>query len=262
VLGGPPAIDQVAGFSSAMRHYFYDAVRAAPSAQRVRALAPLADALDAAAGGAVLRGYVERIAALPFDRRAALATRYAALVQGKLDGAERAALIRDARAAHQDDLLLGALGAGERDVAASSVAPPSASGDADEYIRLAEATRDPWFELAAAEARGAAAMQRGDIAVAESALRDAGDRCDHSGLAYRCTTIWRRLAEVYDLTQRAVAAGDALAHARRAAMAAGALPAENELLRHAGIAAGATPAERPALAAAYLDELDHAARDH
>lgn len=255
VLGGPPPVDRVAAFPSAVRHYFYDAVRAAPSAERVRALAPLAGALDAAAGDDVLLRYVERIAAAPFDRRGALAARYAALVRGDLDGAHRAALIRDLRAAHQDDLLLGALAPDERDAPTA----PADAGAADEFVRLAEATHDPWFVLVAAEERGRAAMVGGDLATAESKLREAGDRCDRSGLAYRCITIWRRLTEIYETAQRAADAGDALAHARRAAMAAGAVPVEDELLTHASVdVRHGRSAGGDALAAAYLDELRRA----
>ena len=263
VRGGPPPVEQVAAFSSVVRGYFYDAVRAAPSAERVRSLAPLADALDAAAGGDVLGRYVARIAAAPFGRRGELAARYAALVRDPLDGARRAALIRDLRAAHRDDLrgdllddlVLGALEAGGHGTAAAD------SEAAAEYVRLADATRDPWFELAAAEQRGHAAAVRGDLATAESTLRDAGERCDRSGLAYRCVTIWRRLTGIYQTTKRPAAARDALAHARRAATAAGAVPVEDELLDHASVDAGLRPgrtAGGDALVAAYLDELRRA----
>jgi hypothetical protein len=241
-----------------MRDYFYDAVRTAPSAERVRALAPLAGALDLAAGGDVLRRHVERVAAAPFDRRGALAARYAALVRGELDGAARARLIGELRAAHHDDLLLGALAAGSR----GASVPPVDAGAADEYIRLAEATRDPWFELAAAEQRGAGAVSRGDLAAAEATLTDAGERCDRSGLAYRCAAIGRRLAGVYEATRQTAAAGDALEHARRAAVVAGAVPVEDELLSHAGAQAElrrASIAGAHALAVAYLDERGRAA---
>jgi len=244
-LGGPPPIDQVAAFSSALRGYFYDAVRMAPSADRVRALAPLADALDTAVGGDVLRRHVDRIAGAPFARRAALAARCRALARGELDAAHRAALIGDLRAAHQDDQLLGVLAPGARD---------PAPADGEEYARLAQATGDPWFELAAAEQGGAAAIRRGDLAAAEVALHDAGDRCEHSGLAYRCIAIWRRLTEVYGTAGRAADAGDALAHAMRAALAAGAVPLEDDLLRRAR-ALAAHRRDASALATAYRDEL-------
>src|SRR5690606_12698407 len=131
------------------RLYLYDAIRAAPSAERVRELEPLARALDAQQGGDALARHVRGVAARPFARRAPLAARYRELVAGSLAGDGIAALIRELRAAGRDaeDLLLGALLFG-------GPAPGAiAAAELPEYAGLAEATGDPWFELLAAEQR-------------------------------------------------------------------------------------------------------------
>jgi CHAT domain len=251
VAGGPIPKDLVAVVPGWMRLSLYDAVRAAPSAARVKELAPLADALDAAVGGDVLHRYVERIAQLPFDARAPLAARYANLVAGKLDDTAKSALIADARAAKQDDILLGALLLGGP---GNQVTP----ANLDEYVRLAGATGDPWFELLATEQRSAVASDRADWSGAASLL-GAVTRCDAPGFEYRCMKIWRQLAESYQHLHRLAASAEALGRARRAAAVAGSVPIENDLLRLAALLAGIrddTSATWQALSAAYVDELD------
>jgi hypothetical protein len=251
VAGGPIPQDLVAVVPGWMRLSLYDAVRAAPSAARVKELAPLADGLDAAVGGDVLRRYVDRIAQLPFESRAPLAARYADLVAGKLDDAAKSALIADARAAKHDDILLGAL-------LLSGPDSQVTAANLDEYLRLAAATGDPWFELLATEERSLVAIDREDWSGAASIL-GAVTRCDAPGFEYRCMKIWRWLAYSYQQLHRPAASAEALGRARRAAAVAGSVPIENELLRLAALLAGIrddTSASWQALAVAYVDELD------
>jgi hypothetical protein len=250
VGGGPPPLDQVAAHAGLMRLYFYDAVRAAPSAARVGELRPLAAALDASAGGRVLVEYIDRIIAAPFAPRAPLAARYLAMTRETLDAEQIAALIADLRAARQPDLLLGAL----TWVGHGAIPTPA---EAAQYAGLARETRDPWFELLAEERRGSAALASNDAAAAESILRAAGERCSDGALAYRCRRIWERLADVYRHMHRPAAATVALDRARRAAATLGA-PADNVLPSYAHIATQRddTGGARHAVVMAYLDELD------
>jgi hypothetical protein len=192
VAGGPvPPPGRATARPGIYRLMFYDAVRVAPTAERVRALAPLAAELDAASGGRVLADLVERIAAVPFGaRRAALAARFRAVVVDRieLDAAAQRRLLDDLRAAGPDaaDLLLGAL------YRFGAVADHAA-----EYDRLAAASGDPWFVALAADQRAAAAIGRGDRAAAEAtllaAIRDARDARVH----YRATRLELTLGELY-----------------------------------------------------------------
>jgi len=256
VTGGPIPQYLVAVVPGWMRLSLYDAVRAAPSATRVKELAPLADALDAAVGGDVLHRYVDRIAKLPLNGRASLAARYADLVAGKLDDTAKSALITDARAAKQDDILLGAL----------LLAGPDGqvtAANLEEYVRLAADTGDPWFELLAAEQRGAIAIGREDWSGAASIL-GAVTRCDAPGFEYRCMKIWRWLAFSYLQLHEPAASAEALGRARRAAAVAGSVPIESDLLKLEALLAGVrddTSASWQALAIACVDELDLARVD-
>ncbi|HET9990584.1 MAG TPA: CHAT domain-containing protein [Kofleriaceae bacterium] len=251
VAGGPPPMDQVAAFPGILRLYFYDAVRSAGSADRVRALQPLATALDAAFGGDHLAKYAARIAAEPFTLRAPLAARYAALVRGELDANAGAALVRDLRAAHATDILIGAL---------LQVSPTDhvAPADLAELVKLAEATGDPWFALFAAQQKGAVALERGDLAGAAQVLQVAAEQCERAPMPYRCTAIYQRLADADELMSLPAAAIEALAKVR--ATAAGVVPYENDTLVSEAQAqtlrddVGGNGAE---VATAYLEEIQH-----
>lgn len=254
VTGGPPAIDQVDVTPGLARLYFYDAVRAAPSAERVRALEPLARALDGKQGGEVLARHVQKIAGRPFARRAQLAARYRELATGKLAPEASAALIRELRAAGREveDLLLGALvlgGPGGRQVALEHL---------EEYVALAEGTGDPWFALLAAEHRANVALAAWDVARAEAVLRAAAGRCEEPGaIAFRCQRLTRLQTQVYIMMHRAKAAQEAWAKSRRLATAGGLPPQEDDLLRFAGQIAlirDGTAASLHALTSAYFEE--------
>jgi hypothetical protein len=251
VAGGPPPLDQVAAFPGVLRLYFYDAVRTAGSAERVRALAPLATALDAAFGGDQLAKYAARIAAEPFTLRAPLAARYAALVRGDLDAKAAAVLVRDLRAVHMTDILLGAL-------LQASPTDHVAPADLAELVQLADATGDPWFALFAAQQRGAVALERGDTAGAEQVLHAAAEQCERAAMPYRCTAIYQRLADADELMSLPAAATDALARVR--ATAAGMVPFEDDALVSAAQAQALKDdvgGNGAAVAAAYLEEIQH-----
>lgn len=182
--GALPPADLVARFPS-LRAALYDAVRAAPSPERVRALAPLADQLDRFAGAAILGDYVRRVAAADFRRRAPYAAAYARLLQRASDAADPPRLTAQAPAADVEDIVLGAL-------SVLGVAP----AHLDTYRRLAERSGDPWFAQLAAQYEADAARARGDWSAAETQLRDALARCTR-GVAYRCLTLRLALGQLY-----------------------------------------------------------------
>jgi tetratricopeptide (TPR) repeat protein len=193
------------------RLYFYDAVRGAASADAVRALAPLARTLDTVNGGDALARYVERTARADFKRRGPLAARYARVVAGeRLDPAGARDLLGALRAARQDDILLGALVLTSPD---RRTVPPALL---PEFRRLAEATGDPWFRVAAAEQEAGALIARGEFEAAEALMLPALAGCT---LDFRCTRLALVLGDNYLLMQRLSDArrviGDGIARARR-----------------------------------------------
>lgn len=169
-----------------VRLYFYDALRAAPSKPRVEALRILAGKLDARAGGRVLQGLLERVAAARFERRGPLAGEYAALLRGQGDGA---ALARRAAAAGQGDVAIGAL------------VQPGVAADLELLGELTAAANDPWMTLLAAQQRAAQQVARGAYAEAEATLLAARPTCG-PGLDYRCARVELALAELYLLMHR------------------------------------------------------------
>ena len=176
ITDGTPLPDAViTAAPSLARLYFYDALRAAPSSARARALAPLAAALDRLAGGHVLADMVEKTAAADFTTRAPLAQAYAALALGR--GEDGRALAERARKAGHPDIDLGAR------VHADAVASDLAG-----FTRLAESTGDPWLRMLAAQETAAAQIDAGAYADAEATLQ-AGRALCGPGLGYRCARL-------------------------------------------------------------------------
>jgi len=211
---GVPA-DLARRIPGSTRLFFYDAVRGATTPGAVRALAPLARTLDAAAESSALTGYVERVARADFTRRGPLAARYASVVAGeRLDPAAARDFLAALRAAGQDDLLLGALILTSPD---RRTVPPALL---PELHRLAEATGEPWFRLLTVEQEAGALITRGAYEAAEVMARAALATCAASHLDFRCVRLEFVLGESY-LTmlrlsdaRRVIGAG--IAWARRA----------------------------------------------
>jgi len=174
------------------RLYFYDAVRGAATADAVRALAPLAQTLDAAAGDHALMAYLERIARVDFGRRGPLAARYARVVAGEaLDPAAAGAFLAQLRAAGQGDILLGAmiLTSPDRRTVPAALLP--------EFRRLADATGHLWFRLLAVEQQARALLARGEYAAVEVAVLAALPSCRTGELDFRCMRLENVLADGY-----------------------------------------------------------------
>lgn len=192
------------GFSQApiARLFFYDAIRSAPSRERVLALLPLAQELDEQAGGRVLEGYVRRVAEADFSQRAPLAREYAALARDNFKKEEpRQVRLREALlASREDDLLLGTL---------FQMRP------VERHLALFEAkaiaSGDPWFQLLAAQERAAAERAAGGWSLATQRLLEARRSCPERGLAYRCISLDRDLSGLYIQLHRFESAAE---HAR------------------------------------------------
>lgn len=189
VAGGPlPPAEEVERRPGLFRLYFYDSVRAARSAQRVRELWPLAEALDMRAGGSVLRDYLRRVEVKDFRRRGPLAEAYGRLFAGTEPPGP---LLERLRQAGEWDLLLGAL------VHAGAVA-----AHLEEFRALAAGSRDPWLELLAEQEQGRALVAQRELREAERVLLAAARRCAETRLGYRCTLLERELAALYRALHR------------------------------------------------------------
>jgi len=232
------------GFSHApiARLFFYDAVRAAPSRERALALLPLARELDARAGGRVLEDAVHRVAEADFSKRAPLARDYAAMVHRRLSREDQERLLATLRASGQDDLLLGML-----------VRMGAISRNLEILEAQAVATKDPWFQMLAAQERAAADRNAGHFVRATQTLLDARGLCAQPGLEYRCIYIDRELAYLYILLHQLDAARKCAERGWNLARASNEWELERDLLWSlAHIARFATDAP---LARAHFQEL-------
>ncbi|HUJ58557.1 MAG TPA: CHAT domain-containing protein [Kofleriaceae bacterium] len=186
------------------RGILYDAIRSAPSRERLAKLRPLADAIDAADGDTALADALDRAAA---GLHPELATRYGELVralsvEARLTaptgderplptGAARPALLGELRAAHADDLLLGVLmklGDNRRTVNPDELA---------EFARLAQASPDPWMQMLGLQEQAQVALDRDDLIGAEAILLRARQRCAQGAPAFRCITIGKLIGNLY-----------------------------------------------------------------
>jgi hypothetical protein len=211
------------------RLYLYDAIRAAPTRERVLALRPLAEALDEiaspGAGAGALARAIERAAGARFAVRAPLARSYAALAAGTpLAPAARARFLDALRAARQHDILLGSL------VRLGPDGRTAAESDLPELIRLARASGDPWFELLAAEQEARVRARSGDFLATEAVLRRAREQCRIAAIPFRCVRIDAQLADLYTTLHRFDEARRILADGWAAAAGSGGWLLEQELL--------------------------------
>lgn len=170
----------IAAAPGVARAHLYEAVRAAPSAARVRALRPVAEKLDARDGATLLTAYVDRVAGASFAARAPRAATYARLLAGeRTTEAERARLTGG-----DDDLALGTL------IELELEQPQLAR-----FRSLARATRDPWFEIMLAKQEAGAAVARGDWQKAEARLHGIEPLCQ-GAVQYQCLAAANQLANL------------------------------------------------------------------
>jgi len=244
--GTPLSPEQIRSAPGQSRVSFYDAVRAAPSRERVLALLPMAELLDQLAGDRAATDYVRRIAGGDFARRRPLAETYAALATGTLPAGELGPFLDRLRASKESDLLLGAL-----------LYQPSLNGHLEEYVRLATAAgaNDPWFQLLAEEKQGDAEVLQDHAPRAVERLERALARCEAGRLSYRCLVLERSLSLAYVMLHQLVLGRDHAQKALQLALRDGEWLHERKSLIDLGQVArlqGDLP-----LARAYLEEALH-----
>ncbi|HEX2570189.1 MAG TPA: CHAT domain-containing protein, partial [Polyangia bacterium] len=251
VAGGAIPLDLVRTMPGYLRLYFYDAVRAATSAERVRRLEPLAEALDRHDGGHVLVSYVRRIAQAPFERRASLAETYGRLAadDNALGAAGEEAYLARLRAAGTEDLLLGAL-----------ILTGRVRDHLAEYQELAKRSGDPWFLLIAENEQANAEMARGEYSKAEARLRALLAASEREQFAFRYLRAAFSLVRLY-IARLSLAAAEAevkagLALARKVGDGAAETNLLGELFQIAQLRNA-----RP-LAVAYLEETGKREPEH
>ena len=150
------------------------------------ALGAIADALDRVAGQTVLRGYVRRVAAFDFRRRAPLARAYAQVLAGEaLDARVRAELTTDHPSPDVADIVIGAMV--QLDVAADHL---------EAFRELTRQIADPWFEILRAQTEADIDRRNGDWFGAETQLRNAQKQCGPA-IHYRCLYLADDLGHLY-----------------------------------------------------------------
>jgi hypothetical protein len=188
--GAAMPAELIAGVPGLARAYLYDAVRTAPSRERVLAIAPLAVELDRINGQSTLQAYVTRVASLDFHRRAKLAGAYAQL-RHQPTAAVAAELTSPSASADTVDIVMGAM-------SSLHVIPDHLEA----YRRMANQTGDPWFALLLAEAEATADQRRSKWLEAEARLRGTQALCRDAAVAYRCLAIAYQLGTLYQKLHR------------------------------------------------------------
>jgi tetratricopeptide (TPR) repeat protein len=222
------------------RAHFYDAVRTAPTAARVRALLPLAEALDRAFGGTALTRYTRHVAARDFSRRAPLAAEYTKLFRQAHPSP--AAFIQRLRASGEPDLLLGAL-----------LLSPAVPREPSEVETLARGWDDPWVGVLAQEELARLEDLAGQPWRAGQRLRDALRTCREWELGLRCMDLQRRMSHSATAANRLAEAEELARASWREARLLGEWGQEGFAIRALGQAARYQ--FRVAPARAYLDEF-------
>jgi cellulose synthase operon protein C len=185
--GTPVSTELVQRFPGLMRAYFYNAVRTAPSRERVLALVPMAAELDRSSDRPILVDYVRRVASLDFQRRAPLATAYAQLMHGAPLAAEvQAALTSETPSSDVVDIVMGAM-----------VTSDVVTGHLEAFRRMAKQANDLWFEIVLARAEATVDVQRNNWLGAEARLRKAEKLCSPA-ITYQCLGLARQLGKLYE----------------------------------------------------------------
>jgi cellulose synthase operon protein C len=177
----PNGFDQV----PSSRRLFYDAVRSVPSRERVLALLPIAQMLDAQAGGNVLERYVLRVAEADFTRRTPLARTYADLVWGRIPAQLHEQYLKTFLDGKEDDILLGVLGI----MNATARYQPL-------FEAKAAASGDPWLQMLAVQKRAEVELAAGRVKPAVEQLLKERRPCTR-GFEYLCISLDTFLSTLY-----------------------------------------------------------------
>ncbi|MFL5347852.1 MAG: zf-HC2 domain-containing protein [Hyalangium sp.] len=177
---------QVRDAPSMARRSLYLAAWTAPSAERVRALLPVAKALDAHYGGDVLQAYVERTAQRDFSQRGPLAATFAQGLAGTLEPSAAEGFIRQLQAAGEQDMLLGALPLLHLLPARMEL-----------YATAARSVGDSWFLMGLEAYRARQQLAASQLSQMEATLTAALPTCEQQGLDARCAELYQLRAELF-----------------------------------------------------------------
>ncbi|WP_164016613.1 CHAT domain-containing protein [Pyxidicoccus trucidator] len=236
----PVPLEAARRLPGTVRAHFYDAVRSAMTAARVRDLLPLAEVLDRAFGGSALTDYTRRVAARDFTRRSPLAGEYARLV--RRTHADPAAFIQRLRGSGEEDLLLGAL-----------LLSPTVPRELTEVETLASHWNDPWVGVLVQEELSRLEYLAGQPWQAGQRLRSALRKCREQELGLRCLDLQRRMSHAATSANRLAEAEELARASWREARHLGEWGQEGFAIRELGQAARYQ--FRVAPARAYLDEF-------
>ncbi len=167
-----------------MRREFYDAVRTRTTPEQVRALLPLAERLDEVSQGSVLADYVRHTASRDFARRAPVASLYTRLYSGQASSSEVEQMLQTFLASGEEDIVLGAL------------VRTRLPRHAEELIRRARTSTDPWFQVLGLQIEASGHSGQGQYDNARKLLEAALTACEQPGLAYRCMDVRNDLSHV------------------------------------------------------------------
>lgn len=218
---GQATDEELRAYPGLMRLHFYDAVRTAPSRERIDALRSTAEILDQHYGDATLTRYLDRVARADFAVRGPFARAYADVLasQGPADGARALiAEIRGARQVEARDILMGAMSF--TDAQGRAVAKDFTA----EFRALAAEANDPSLVMLAADYQARQLMMDGKYADAVPLLEDALSGCALSPGApspvdHMCVRLEIRMGSVLLGLHRMALAGQylesGLARARR-----------------------------------------------
>ncbi|MGE5183152.1 MAG: CHAT domain-containing protein [Acidobacteriota bacterium] len=248
------------------RGILYDAIRSAPTRERLDARRPLAKVIDEADGDHAVQDAIDRAAA---SLHPELARQYgemiralsveARLTQATGDekpvptGPARKQLLAQLRAAHADDLLIGVL---------MKLADDRSTLDDDEvpeFARLTAASPDPWMQMLGLEKQALVKLREDDLIGAEAILLRARERCSRGDApVFRCVIANRLIGDLYLKWLRLPEARAALDDAWKLAMRSGEWFLLADLLRRfADLHAVESDAEGSSLplVRAYTDEI-------
>jgi tetratricopeptide (TPR) repeat protein len=168
------------------RAYLYEAIRVAGSVERLRELAPLAEALDARYGGTALRDAIRWAQSRNFRSRGPLAARYLELYRTHQVAGGLRPYLEEVLRAGERDLYMGAV-----------FHEKKVDEHLDSFAELAAQVGDPWFLLLADHEKALASIRRGELLHAEQLLLGAVARCQAQPIGYRCIRIEADLSDLY-----------------------------------------------------------------
>lgn len=221
--GTPVAEGTVRDAPSLVRGYLYLATWTAPSAERVRALLPVARELDSLQGDDVLQRYLERTAGRDFRKRAPLAATFSKALTGSLPEAEARTWLPQLEASGEQDLLLGALPVLKQ-----------LPAKLPEYEAAARALGDPWLMANVELQRAKGQLDAGKPDEAEATLRTALTACEQQKLGSRCVQMEALLSRTYLAERKPDAARDLVRRGLNQARAVGDVRLETELIQLLG----------------------------